>query len=145
MDILFYLQIKSKIFFIHLKQSTFNAGMRLVWVMDQLGLTQNELAEIVKGGQATISNWVKMDKFSKTVLGRLAVLEDKGININFFVSETAPMLKKDVVPDNPEEMIRILEEENTSLKRKLYRVEMDLQKCKEGNLTRKRGKNNEGA
>lgn len=128
-----------------MKQSTFNAGMRLVWVMDQLGLTQNELAEIVKGGQATISNWVKMDKFSKTVLGRLAALEDKGININFFVAETAPMLKKDVVPENPEEMIRILEEENTSLKRKLYRVEMDLQKCKEGNLTRKRGKDNEGA
>ena len=100
--------------------------------MDRLGLTQNEFAEMIKGGQSTVSNWLKMEKFSKVILGRLWVLEARGINVNYFMVETAPMLLKDVEKSNPEESIRILETENTQLKRRVNFLERKLKECEEG-------------
>ena len=132
MDIILNFQVISSLFLKDMKQNGFNAGLRLSLVMDRLGLTQNEFAEMINGGQSTVSNWLKMEKFSKVIVGRLWVLEAKGINVNYFMVETAPMLLKDVKETNPEDSIRVLQNENTALKRKLDRLERDLKECKEG-------------
>ena len=129
---MFNFQVIASLFLTNMKQNGFNAGLRLSLVMDRLGLTQNEFAEMIKGGQSTVSNWLKMEKFSKVILGRLWVLEARGINVNYFMVETAPMLLKDVEKSNPEESIRILETENTQLKRRVNFLERKLKECEEG-------------
>jgi len=74
-----------------------NAGLRYIkaraWVMTHHNITsQKDFAGILGVDYSMSTRYVKMEKFSQSVLTRLAKLEDYGINYRWFTDENAEML-----------------------------------------------------
>lgn len=75
----------------------FNAGLRYIkaraWVMSHHGISkQADFADILGVDYSMSTRYVKMQKFSQSILTRLARLEDYGINYRWFTDENAEML-----------------------------------------------------
>ncbi|WP_421796598.1 hypothetical protein [Haliscomenobacter sp.] len=111
--------------------ANFNAGLRLLSVLEYLKMTQTDLTAIVGGYQSKVSTWSKKERFSPTILKKLRRLEEKGINPEYFAYESEPMLIRDKEVLDPIYLIKQLQKENAELAEKLEKTKKKLNKCKE--------------
>lgn len=107
-----------------------HAGMRLLTVMEYLKLTQVELAELINSTQASVSRKTQKEAFSKSEVAKMAPLEAKGINIQYFLQNDEPMLLRDRVLELREANKKVKE-----LQGKLKTLEKELEECRKGAKT----------
>lgn len=107
-----------------------HAGMRLLTVMEYLKLTQVELAELINSTQASVSRKTQRETFSRSEVAKMAPLEAKGINIQYFLQNDEPMLLRDRVLELKEANKKVKE-----LQGKLSVLEKELEECRKGAKT----------
>ena len=113
----------------------FNAGLRLLTVLEYLHMNQTDLTKVVGGYQSKVSTWSKRERFSPTILRKLMKLEEKGINPEYFSHESEPMLLRDKEVLDPAYIIKTLQQQKADLEIKLEKTKNKLKKCKEAAKT----------
>lgn len=104
--------------------------MRLLTVMEYLKLTQVELAELINSTQASVSRKIQRETFSRSEVSKMAPLETKGINIQYFLQNDEPMLLRDRVLELKEANKKVKE-----LQGRLKTLEQELEECRKGAKT----------
>ncbi len=108
----------------------FHAGRRLVKVLAELerekDIPRKDLAKYMGISYNMLTKYYHMESFSPTVLNNLMLLEDYGVNPDFFSDETAAMWLPE--PEKGEEeilekMFKLIQEQNEMIKALVQRLE----------------------
>jgi predicted transcriptional regulator len=112
-------------------------GDRLREVLQYLFPVQQNAADFFTVSQATISRWLKMDRFSKKVLNNLKKLDDKGVNTAYFEDPSVSDWKKKPIKKEVDLETYQLQKQVIELQSELRSLEkkyQDLLRKSEGSL-----------